>query len=229
MAKTVNLAEVVPGYESGVKEFIVEDKQKGKVEVMTRENLERMAPENIGTVTPKPFQGNIIDGADDIAEYYLHKEFPYLLQFFRELGIDQPMITYDFETPGEHWVKMDFPLPEKTTLEDGSTYRFPYDKESFLFILNNYPDSPPIGFHIPKGSQNIGAMEKIFGTHLYDHAILESDHVESSLKNNWHWICFHYNDNSWNFNRNNIKEGDTLAYYCYYIYYKLLGVEGVSQ
>lgn len=229
MAKTVNLAEIAPGYESGAKEFIVEDKQKGKVEVMTRDKLENMSVENIGTVTPKPFQGNIVDGADDVAEHYLQKEFPYMLKFFREHGIDQPMITYDFDVPGEHWLKVDFPLPEKSILSDGSSYRFPYSKESFLFILNSYPDSPPIGFHIPKGSRNINVMEKIFGTHLFDHAILENDHVESELKKSWHWICFHYNENSWDFNRNDIKEGDSLTYFFYYIYYKLLGVEGVSR
>jgi hypothetical protein len=227
MAKTVNLAEFAPGYASGVQEFIVEDKQKGKVEIMSRENLENMLPENLGTVTPKPFQGNIVDGGDDVAEYFLQKEFPYLLKFFREHGIEQPMITYDLETAGEYWIKMDFPLPEKATLPNGELYQFPYDKESFLFILNNYPDTPPIGFHVPKGSKNIDILETIF--HTYNEAVLEVDHVEKSLKENWHWICFHYNDNGWNFNRNNITEGDSLAYFCYYIYYKLLGIHGVSQ
>jgi len=228
MAKTVNLAEIVPGYESGAKEFIVENKREGKVEVLTRENLENMPIGDIGTATPKPFQGNMVDGADDIVEYYLHKEFPYMLQFFQKYGISQPMITFDTDTPGEYWLKVDFPLPKQVILNDGTKYSFPYDKESFLFVLNSYPDGPPIGFHVPKGSRNIEVLEKIFSTHMYSHAVLENSHVDSSLEKDWHWICFHYQDNSWKFNRNDIREGDSLSYFMLYIYHKLMGLEGVS-
>ena len=229
MAKTVNLAEVVPGYNTGATEFIVEDKSQGTVEVLTRDDLSGMLPEHIGSVTPKPFQGSIVDGGDDIAEYFLSKEFPYMMQFFHKHGVSQPQITYEFETVGEYWLKVDFPLPKQVTLDDGSVYTYPHDRESILFVLNSYPDTPPIGFHIPKESRNIEAMEKIFKTHLYESAILENNHVSESLKKDWYWICFHYQDNSWNFNRNDIREGDSLSYYMQYIYYKLAGLEGVSH
>ena len=35
MAKTVDLSKYAPGYESGAREFIVEDKKKGKIEVFS--------------------------------------------------------------------------------------------------------------------------------------------------------------------------------------------------
>jgi len=229
MAKTVNLAEVVPGYNSGATEFIVEDKAQGKVEVMSREDLSSMTPENIGTVVPKPFQGSIVDGADEIVEHFLHKEFPYMMQFFQAHGLPNPQITYEFETAGEYWLKVDFPLPQQVTLDNGEVYTYPYDRESFLFVLNSYPAGPPIGFHVPKESRNIKVMEKIFKTHMYDSAVLENSHVSDSLEENWHWICFHHDNHSWQFNRNNIREGDSLSYFFYYIYYKLAGLEGVSH
>ncbi len=228
MAKTINLAEVAPGYKSGAPDFIVENKRTGKVQVISRKQLEVMNPNNIGSVTPKPFQGNIIDGSGDIAEIYLQKEFSQMLQFFQKHNIGKPKITYDFDTRGEYWLKVDFPLPQKVSMEDGSEYTYPYDKESFLFVLNNYPDTPPIGFHVPKDSLNIKMLEKIFGTHMYPTAILENEHVESNLERDWHWICFHYQDNDWNFKRNEIKAGDNLSYFFNYIYYKLSGIEGVS-
>ncbi len=229
MAKTINLAEIAPGYKSGAPDFIVENKRTGKVQVISRKELEVMNPKNIGTVTPKPFQGNIIDGSGEIAEKYIQKEFPQMLKFFQNHNIRDPKVTYDFDTAGEHWLKVDFPLPEKVLVKNGGEYKYPYDKESFLFVLNNYPDTPPIGFHVPKDSLNINVLEKIFGTHLYPNAILEADHVESSLKRDWHWICFHYQDNNWNFKRDDVKEGDSLGHFFNYIYYKLAGIQGVSN
>ena len=229
MAKTINLAEVAPGYKSGAKDFVVENRRTGKVQVISRKVLETRDPRELGIVTPKPFQGNIVDGSGDIAELYLKKEFPQMLQFFQNHNIREPQLIYDFGTVGEYWLKVDFPLPEKVTTEDGNEYGYPYDKESFLFVLNNYPDTPPIGFHVAKDSRNIKVLEKIFGTHLYDNAVLENDHVDSNLERDWHWICFHYQDQQWNFNRNDIKEGDSLSYFFNYIYYKLSGVEGISD
>jgi hypothetical protein len=228
MAKTINLAEVAPGYKSGAEDFIVENRRTGNVQVISRKELEARDPNDLDSIIPKPFQGNIVDGSGDITEVYLQKEFPQMLQFFQNHNIDKPKLIYDFETPGEYWLKVDFPLPKQVVLGDGNEYTYPYEKESVLFVLNNYPDTPPIGFHIPKNSPNIQVLEKIFGTHMYDNAVLENDHVESNLEKDWHWICFHYQDNIWNFNRRDIKEGDSLSYFFHYIFYKLSGIEGLS-
>ena len=229
MAKTINLAQTVPGYKSGAKEFIVKNRDTGKVKVLTREQLRLRNPGSNDSVIPKPFQGKIIDGGGEIAEVYLQKEFPLMLQFFKEHGIEDPEATYDFDKTGEYWLTVDFPLPEYARMPDGTQYRFPSRSEPFLFILNSYPDTPPIGFHVSKDSPNIQALETIFATHIYHRALLENEHVGDSLENGWHWICFHYQDQSWQFNRNDIEEGDNLSYFMHYIYHKICGVEGVSD
>jgi len=225
--KTVNLAEF-PGYESGVQEYIVEDRKTGEVKVMQKEDLNHLLPERVGTVIPRPFQGDIHDGMD-VAEHYLKKEFGLMKKFFFERSITAPKVTYDFSNPKERWLKVDFPLPKTARRQDGSIYRYPYNKEAIVFVLNNYPDSPPIGFFVTKRSRNIDVFKEIFQTHLYDEAVLEADHVRSALQKNWYWICFHYQDNRWRFNRNDLREGDSLTYFMYYIYYKMKGVMGVSH
>ena len=228
MSKTINLANIVPGYKSGAEEYIMENKNTSKIQVISRQDLEKIPLEPANIIIPKPFQGNIIDGYNDVAEHYLQREFPQMLAFFQNHNIPQPEITYDFDIPGESWFKVDFPIPDKILMEDGELYHYPNEKESFLFILNHYPDTPPIGFHVAKNSKNIDVLEKIFGTHMYDNAILEQDHVQTNLEQNWHWICFHYQDNEWNYNRQDIKEGDNLSYFFNYIYYRMSGVEGIS-
>jgi hypothetical protein len=225
--KTIDLSEI-PGYESGAREFIVEDRKTNDVKVISRDGLTKLKPEQVGTVIPRPFQTDIVDGAD-IAEIYLHKEFGLMKKFFQERGILKPKVTYDFTDPKERWFKVDFPLPKTARRKNGTLYRYPYDKEAIVFVLNNYPDNPPIGFFVPKMSRNIEVFQEIFQTHLFNEALLEAEHVRSALQKDWYWICFHYKDNRWRFNRNDLKEGDSLTYFMYYIYYKMKGVPGVSN
>jgi len=225
-AKTVRLKEKIPALESA-NEFIVED-TSGKVEVVTRNEVMQYDPDRIASATPKPFQRDIIDGAN-VAERYLEREFPYMYKFFKERGIDDPAITYDFSTPNEKWLKVDFPLPRYHKDKQGNIHRFAHDKEAFVFVLNRYPDAPPIGFFVTKESAHTELFDRIFETHKYGRAILEEEHVSEELEKHWDWICFHYNDNQWNYSRSDVTQGDSLTYFFYYIYYRLVGVKGVSS
>lgn len=224
--KTVSLEEVVPAINSA-SEFIVEDKA-GNIEVITRDQIRQKDPDQIVSATPKPFQREIIDGANTTEEY-LSKEFPLMLKFFKERGISNPKVTYDVTKAGEKWLRVDFPLPKQCIMENGHIYTPAYDKEAIIFVLNHYPDMPPIGFFVTKQSKNIAFFNQVFESHKYDEAILEEDSVSKALKNDWYWICFHYSGNQWKFNRNNIMEGDSLTYFMYYLYYRMKGIKGVSS
>ena len=233
MPKTIELDKVVPGYEKGAKKFIVEDTVNNKVEILTRSDLEKKPEHVIKQADIMPFQSDIVDGASrSVAETYLQKEFPLLLKFFKKKGIQSPKITYDFDTTDEYWLQVDFPLPRTIQLDkDGKTitHRYKYPIEKMTFILNGYPDFPPVGFFVLKSSPNIEVFETVFQTHLFDKALLEKDHVAEAMNRDWHWICFHYKDNTWKFDRQHIQNGDSLAQFFNTIYWKIAGLEGVSR
>ncbi len=224
--KTVKLSEVVP---KNTTKVIVEDTKNDKVEVVNKKDLEKkkINPQNSRIV---PFQQDLIDGAS-VAERYLQKEFPLMLNFFKDRGVD-PTINYEFDTPGEYWMQLDFPLPKYAFYEkDGKIvkYKFPNSIEPIVIVLNGYPDIPPIGFFIEKESPNKKVFQEVFKDHLFDKPFFSNKNVKEFFKDNWHWICFHYENFEWNFNRFDITKGDTLTSYLYAMFYKLTKLEGISH
>ncbi len=226
MAKQVKLSEVV---KPNVKKVLVEDPKNNIVEIISKEDMskKRIDPNGVRII---PYQKELIDGAP-VAENYFTQEFPQMLQFFQDRGVE-PTVTYDFETPGEYWMQIDFPLPRVSYFEkDGKVkkYTFPNAVEPLVIVLNGYPELPPVGFFIEKNSPNIELFKEVFQNHLLDSAHFVSDRVKQFFERHWYWICFHYKDNKWNFDRYDIAKGDNLTSYLYAIFYKLAGVEGVSH
>lgn len=137
-------------------------------------------------------------------ETHLQKEFPYMLKFFRERGVQNPMIRYDFDAPQRRWLTLDFPLP------DGK--EFCTKTEKMLFLLDSYPDFPPCGFYISKKSPNRELFRQIFT--LTCHATI-IDNEE------WCLVNLFFSNNQWDFDKEDIRKGHSFTYYLYIIYFKI--------
>ncbi len=226
MVKQVKLSEIV---KPNVAKVLVEDRKNNVVEIVSREDMNKKRVD-LNNTTVVPYQKDLIDGAP-IAEAYFVREFPLMQQFFQDRGID-PVVKYDFGTPGEYWMEIDFPLPSVGYFKkDGKVikHKYPNTTEPLIIVLNGYPDFPPVGFFIEKRSPNLEIFQEVFKNHLLDRAYFVDDKVVEFFKDNWYWICFHYQDNSWSYDRYDITNGDNLTSYLYAIYYKLVGIEGVSH
>ncbi len=230
MGNTVDRSRIELGLRAKVpalhkaKEFIVHD-ASGAIQVVKKEDLLHANPDHIVKAVPKPLQRDIIDGAN-VAERYLQAELPRIFEFLEMYGGGNPSVRYDMQDSRERWLQIEMPLPPFYVDEGGKKHRFSYDKEVMVFVLNDYPDMPPIGFYISKRSANLDLFKKIFKSHIYDKALLERPHVSDALQRDWEWICFHYQNQNWTFD---LEEGDNLANFIYYIYAKLCGLEGVSH
>lgn len=118
---------------------------------------------------------------------------------------------------GIDWVLFKkFPLPDTFTDKKGKVYKYKPDYEDILFVLSEYPKIPPFGVHIRSKSPNKNLIKKALG-HTFNSIPYSGERYEKISddlsEKGWSWICFHYANDTWNFNTNNIRKGDNLFTY----------------
>jgi len=113
------------------------------------------------------------------------------------------------------WVILkNFPLPD--SFQNGfRKVQFAPDYEDILLVTTQYPNCGPWGIHIKKDSPNdVAIAQALGGGHVYGGVMggRTSDYA-SVVDKDWKWVCFHTDNQSWNFNYNNLRAGDCLWKY----------------
>ena len=132
-------------------------------------------------------------------ERSLTEEFPKMLQFFKERD-EKAVIHYDFDTPGQYWLMLDFPLPQR--------HFFHSKHEKMLFDLNDYPEHACSGFYVLEESMSLDIFDKIF--------MKEADAFGKNGK--WYWVPFVVMPPD----KDTSQTRESFAYFLYALYYKLL-------
>lgn len=121
----------------------------------------------------------------------------------------KPSLQFD-DNEGK-WVFIEnFPLPESFE---------PNDRINVLIVTVDYPDRPPGGIHLPATSSyrtQVSRIRQALGGHIMSHDDLPPSYrqyVEELDDSKWTWVCYHYKNWSWDYNFNNITEGDCLYKY----------------
>lgn len=216
--------------------------ENGNVEVIPKGELAKYNPNEVRRIIPKPPSNDIVDGSSSsVAMRYLEKEFLQMADFFNSRGVKNPNLDLDLDEPGEWNITVDFPIPLKIKKPDGSYFYRDKSRptERFLFLINGYPNLPPVGFHVTKDAPDdiSEALKVVFDSHIFTRVAISgvSDNARDLLKQKWEWICFHYKDNSWKFNpsqwdtSNKLIPESSLIGYFYYVYYRMMGEFSVSS
>ena len=243
MAETISLSDYVDSKSEEIFDAVIVETKDGNVSEVAKSELVKYDPQNVNKIIPKPPTRDIIDGSSVVAKKYLQKEFALMNDFFTSRGVETPKISLDLDTKNEWSIVVDFPIPKKLQKADGTFYyrEANMPTERFLFLINDYPNMPPVGFHVthdaPKEMRD--ALKFIFGTHVYDKVLIGGvdEKTKDFLAKDWTWICFHYGEGKWNFDRNFWKDmqsqklvsKSSLTGYFYYIYYRMIGAFNVSS
>lgn len=102
------------------------------------------------------------------------------------------------------WIK-NFPLPKRRIF--GS---HPYINMAVDII--GYPHHPPAGVHLPREDQNTPKVRDALGGHILDYDAVPYKEV-AEFDQRWVWVCYHYDDWSWDFNPRDLSDGDSIASY----------------
>ena len=242
MAKSIDLMGDYIQNDDEIIDVIVETTE-GKAEEIKKSEIVNYKPENIKKIIPMPMTQDIIDGSSTVATKYLQKEFPYMAEFFKSRGVTNPDLQLDLSLNNEWYITVNFPIPKRIKLKDGTYYQrdpnIPVEK--FLFLINDYPNMPPVGFHVSKNAHKnmISALENAFGAHRFDKVMISGvdEKAIDEVAQKFSWICFHYGKDKWKFDRSfweNTSDKKTvskssLTGYFYYIFYKMTGAFDVSS
>lgn len=153
-----------------------------------------------------------------LAKQFFAKEAPYIKKLFSRSGSTKGgatswLVEFDADVP--FMEIFNFPLP------DGY---LPKDHEDITISLANYPDSPPNGIYIHGDSKtNIRKINEAIGKHVHDKTYYAQDNFEKFEKKGWKWVCFHMDNNSWNYNFETPIKGDCLYSYLLLLFAALNG------
>ena len=229
MAKTYNLNDYLYNQDE-IESAVIIETEVGEIEQVLITDLDKYDPQKIKKIIPKPYSKDIIDGSSIIAQKYIKKEFPFIAEFFKSRNVKNPVLCLNFDTPNEWFLTIEFPIPSKIKKKDGTFYKRPVDQptEKLLFLINDYPNLPPVGFHVTNDapSEMIKTLGCIFGNHKYDKVMIGgvNEDVKTKLSKHWSWICFHYGSGKWKYNRNfwdNTQNKKSISKYSLtgYLYY----------
>ena len=168
----------------------------------------------------KSIQVNHLDAQDlGVKESLLKKDLILIKKYFLNefSGVKSRGIRVGGGDKGIDWVLFKkFPLPDNFTDKKGTVYEYKPDYEDILFVLSEYPKIPPFGVHIRSDSPNKRLIKKALG-HTFNGIPYSGERYEKISNDlsekGWSWICFHYANDTWNFNTSDIKKGDNLFSY----------------
>jgi hypothetical protein len=97
---------------------------------------------------------------------------------------------------GEFIIVRNLPLPD----------RYRPDYVDVLLIVDNFPDTPPIGLYLlNKGN---GEVTRQISTKM--NAFRNSAHHDAVSINGYTWICYAYQGNSWRYRADSPSRGDNV-------------------
>ena len=173
-------------------------------------------------------QCNIIKAS--VKTDYLKNEYSLMKDFFEsfEDNFDPQLNEHgeSLDDPDYLYFK-NFPLPDNYKDRYGKIRPWPKDGFELIIIINDYPNHGPYGLHLRTTDRCYEDLKECLDGHIlsepYDS---EYRNIVSQLtKKGWSWICYHYENDRWDFNRQDIKAGDCLTKYIYSVWCDLHGCQ----
>lgn len=124
----------------------------------------------------------------------------------------------------DYLVLRNFPLPDGFVDEYGQLHRYQPDYENIVVVIPDYPEVGPRGVHVKKDSAwNLNVIKQALKGHIYQDVVGGRHDLSGLRERGWQWICFHYTNDEWKFNTQNIVAGDCLAKYVESLFIALSG------
>jgi len=148
---------------------------------------------------------------------YLDMELPHINNFLTRFRFNDSSIktVIEWDDTNYNWIRIDnFPLPDD--------YNPDYEKISI--VTADYPNFGPVGIYVPDTSRNKARIIEKMGGHLFSREDYNRfSHIPLFDLPGWTWVCYHYKDFRWNFNRNNVMQGDNLTKFIKAVHANLSG------
>ena len=229
MAKRINFTDIEVD-ENQTLDSIVGDNQQtivrnkdGDYEVITGEKAREKNLSDIQGIVVN--QTPIEKGS--VKKKFLMEDLKLIKKYF--MGTFPDLKTREVFLDDElNWVKFkNFPLPDYFVDVDDQKVYYQPDKEDIVLVISEYPQDGPYGIHVKRDSPNKDKIRKSLAGHIFENVVGPDDYVErvQELSNmGWDWVCFHYaRGQHWQFNRQDMRQGDCLAKYVENLFAALSG------